>query len=128
KKVICTSIMMQSTNQQCNALQSAIGLFLHASGKPETVWEMLSHIGVSISLDTINHTITNLSKESIDNMRTLGCTFLTSYAYDNLDTSLKHLVPTIEQPKKSLVHLTMGMMLRLNHGVTLEDLNCSDEL
>jgi hypothetical protein len=60
-------------------------------------------------------------------MRELGKTFLTSYAYDNLDIDLKHSVPTLEKSQETLIHLTSGTMLPL-HEITLDDLNCASQL
>lgn len=99
---------MHSTNQECNSLQSIIGVFLHACNTPDAVLELLAHLGVSISLSTISNAISNLSKESSSDVRKLGRTLLTLYAYDNLDVDLKHLVPTVENPLNTLVHLTTG--------------------
>ena len=119
---------MQSSNQRCNALQSVFGIFLHASNTPETVRELLSRIGVSISTGAINEAVSSLSKEAEAEVRRLGRTQLASYAYDNLDIDLKHSVPTVEKPHDTLIHLTTGTMLPLYHGVSLQDLDCSDIL
>ena len=119
---------MQSSNKRCNALQSVFGIFLHASNTPETVRELLSRIGVSISPNAINEAVSSLSKEAEAEVRRLGHTQLVSYAYDNLDIDLKHSVPTVENPQDTLIHLTTGTMLPLYHGVSLRDLDCSDIL
>jgi len=119
--------MMQSSNQHCNTLQSILGIFLHCWNAPEAVRECLTHMGISISVSAINSAVTNLSKQSKAEMWHLGESFLTSYAYDNLDINLKHSIPTIEKLQDTLIHLTSGTMLPLNHRVTLEDLNCSEE-
>ena len=119
---------MQSSNQRCNALQSTFGIFLHASNTPETVRQLLSQIGVSISPTTINKAVSHLSKEAEVEIQRLGRTQLASYAYDNLDLDLKHSVPTVEKPHDTLIHLTTGTMLPLYHGVSLQDLDCSDIL
>ena len=120
--------MMHSTNQLCNALQSIIGVFLHACNTPEGVLELLAHLGVSIAPSTIVNAVSNLSKESSTAIRKLGGTLLTLYAYDNLDVDFKHLVPTIENPQNTLVHLTTGSLLPLIHDVTLDDLDCAEFL
>ena len=119
---------MQSTNQRCNALQTSIGLFLHACSTPEEVIEFLAHTGLSISATAINDAVTNLSKESAWKRRRTGQTLRTAYAVDNVDIELKHLVPTVDNPDEALIHLTSGTMLPLNHGVTATDLKCSEEL
>ena len=125
KQVLCLSVMMHSTNQQCNTLQSIVGVFLHACNTP---LELLAHLGVSISPSTIRDAVGNLSKVSGNEIRKLGRTLLTLYAYDNLNVDLKHLVPTLENPLNTLVHLTTGSMLPVIHDVSLDDLNCSDFL
>ena len=119
---------MHSTNQRCNSLQSIIGVFLHACNTPDAVLELLAHLGVSISPSTISTAVSNLSKESSSNIQKLGRTLLTLYAYDNLDVDLKHLVPTVENPLNTLVHLTTGSMLPVIHDITLDDLNCAEFL
>ena len=119
--------MLQSSNQNCNALQSIIGVFLKSCNAPETVCEFLAHAGLSLSTTSINNAVTNLSREADSKIRELGTSFLTSYAYDNLDIDLKHSVPTLENSQETLIHLTSGTMLPL-HDVALDDLNCSDQL
>ena len=119
---------MQSTNQRCNALQTSIGLFLHACSAPEEVTEFLAHTGLSISTTAINDAVTSLSKQSAWKRRKTGQTLCTAYAVDNVDIELKHLVPTVDNPDEALVHLTSGTMLPLYHGVKASDLECSEEL
>ncbi|KAG6908018.1 hypothetical protein DXG01_006485 [Tephrocybe rancida] len=128
KKIVCISIMMQSSNQKCNALQSLLGIFLHACNVPQTVVELMAHLGVSISTTAINLAVASLSKESTHELKKLGRTLLTSYAYDNVDMDLKHTVPTLEKPGATLIHLTSATLIPLEHGITKEDLNCSKEL
>ncbi|KDQ27260.1 hypothetical protein PLEOSDRAFT_1024528, partial [Pleurotus ostreatus PC15] len=113
RKVVMTSIMLQSTNQYCNALQSMMGIFLHSCNAPKDIIEVLARIGVSISTTSINDAITNLSKESSTALRRLGKTLTTSFAYDNVDIELKHTVPTLEKPHETLVHLTSGTFIPL---------------
>ena len=118
---------MYSTNRLCNSLQSMVGVFLHASNAPETIINLLSHMGVSVAAKTVTRAIKNLSKEAHTEIRTLGQMFLTSYAYDNLDIDLKHSVPTDEKPQDTLIHITSGTLLPL-YDVSREDLDCSEEL
>ena len=118
---------MQSTNRSCNTLQSALGIFLHSCGTPETVRELLAHMGLSISTTSINEAISNLSKEAIAETHKIGKSLLTIYAYDNLDIDLKHSTPTVENSAETLIHITSGTLFPLYH-VTTEDLDCSDEL
>jgi hypothetical protein len=128
KQVLCLSIMMHGTNQWCNLLQSILGVFLHMCNTPDTVLELPAHLGVSILPSTISNAVLNLSKESSSDIQKLGRTLLTLYAYDNLNVDLKNLVPTIENPLNTLVHLMTGSMLPVIHDITLDDLNCAEFL
>lgn len=125
---MCLTIMMQSTDQRCNALQTSIGLFMHGCNTLETVVEFLAHTGISISTTAINDAVTNLSKESAWKRRKTGQTLRTGYGVDNVDIELKHIVPTVDNPEDALVHLTSGTMLPLYHGVEAADLQCSSYL
>ncbi|KIK72316.1 hypothetical protein PAXRUDRAFT_111408, partial [Paxillus rubicundulus Ve08.2h10] len=53
---------------------------------------------------------------------------LASYAYNNFDVDLKSQVLTVEKSNDSLKHLTSGLLFPLVHGVTIDDLKCSEEL
>ncbi|KAK7692967.1 hypothetical protein QCA50_004608 [Cerrena zonata] len=126
--VTCLSILMQSTNQHCNALQCIVGLFLHTCHVPQAAINLLARMGCSISMSSINNAVTSLSKESAAVIEKIGQSLLTSFVYDNIDPDIRRLVPTIENPHNTLIHLTAGMVVPLQHGVTREDLNCSQEL
>ena len=52
KKVVMISILMQGTNQKCNALESVFGIFLHSCNTPQKVIDMLAHMGITISVET----------------------------------------------------------------------------
>ncbi|KAG2111453.1 hypothetical protein DEU56DRAFT_920025 [Suillus clintonianus] len=128
KKVVILSIMMQSTNHKSNALQSILGIFLQSMHTPQHVVDTLTRIGISISTDSIHSAIKSLSIESQNTMRDLGRSLLASYAYDNFDVDIKTHVPSAEKSNESLKHLTSGLMFPLQHGVTIDDLKCSEEL
>ncbi|KIJ12627.1 hypothetical protein PAXINDRAFT_82532, partial [Paxillus involutus ATCC 200175] len=76
----------------------------------------------------INCAIRSLSAESQQNLHVLGQSLLASYAYDNFDVNLKLHVPTAEKSNDSLKHLTSGLLFPLVHGITTNDLRCSEEL
>ncbi|KAI6011403.1 hypothetical protein BKA83DRAFT_4502458 [Pisolithus microcarpus] len=128
KKVVVMSILMQSMNQKANALQSILGIFFQSTHTPQKVIDTLAHVGISISTETVNGAIRSLSAESQNHLRSLGQSLLASYAYDNFDVDLKPHVPTVEKSHDSLKHLTSGMIFPLGHGVTTDDLRCSEEL
>ncbi|KIL55118.1 hypothetical protein M378DRAFT_91384, partial [Amanita muscaria Koide BX008] len=128
KKVVIFSMLMQSSNQKTNALETIIGVFLHACKTPEKVIEALSRLGISISINAIHSAITSLSAESANNLRKLGQTHLVAYAYDNFDVDLKTSIPTAQRSTTTLKHLTSAIVFPLEHGITLEDMKCSEEL
>jgi hypothetical protein len=119
---------MQSTNRRSNALQSILGIFLQSTHTPQKVIDTLSRIGISISTDSINAAIRSLSAESQNTLRSIGKSLLASYTYDNFDVDLKSQVPQAEKSHESLKHLTSGLLFPLEHGVTTDDLKCSEEL
>ena len=120
--------MMHSSNRQCNAFQSAVGVFLQSCNAPETLRELLAHMGVSVAMTTINSAIKSLSKQADVAIRDLGQSLLVSYAYDNLDVDLKHSVPTAENPQDTLAHLSTITMLPYHPSIKLESLSYSQEL
>ncbi|KZP32766.1 hypothetical protein FIBSPDRAFT_907052 [Athelia psychrophila] len=121
-------IMMQGTNQRCNALESVFGVFLHSTNTPQKVIDALAHMGVSISVDAIHNAVRALSIETHATIREMGRTLLVVYAYDNFDIDFKTHKPTFEKTKDTLTHLTSSTLIGLEHGVTKEDLRCSDML
>ncbi|KAJ7200531.1 hypothetical protein GGX14DRAFT_571939 [Mycena pura] len=128
KKVVIISILMQSTNQQSNMLESVIGIFLHASNTPSKVIETLARMGISISVDSIHNAVHSLSQETHERLRAMGRSLLVSYAYDNFDINFPNVVPTVEKTTDTLTHMTSGGLIYLEHGVKEDDLKCSNEL
>jgi hypothetical protein len=121
-------MLMQSTNKETNALESIIGIFLHSCKAPQKVIDTLARMGISISMSAIHQAVTSLSAESAEALHRLGQTLLVVYAYDNFDVNLKASIPTAERTADTLKHSTSAVMLPLQHGVTHEDMRCSEEL
>lgn len=120
---------MQSTNQRCNSLQALVGVFLQSCNTSEQTRNFLAHIGVSVSVMTINQAMKNLSQEARREIQRLGATLLTSYAYDNLDIDLVHSTSTLENTTKdTLVHLTTASMFPLHLNTQKSDLDFSERL
>ncbi|KAI0083688.1 hypothetical protein BDY19DRAFT_899903 [Irpex rosettiformis] len=125
---LVTGDLAHARYQKCNALQSAMGIFLHSCNTPEKVIKVLARMGISVSLTSIHRAIHSLKSACFDDIRSLGRTLLASYAYDNFDVKFSTGIPTVDGPRETLVHLTSATLLRLDHGVTVDDLRCSDEL
>ncbi|KAG2344671.1 hypothetical protein BDR05DRAFT_975433 [Suillus weaverae] len=128
KKVVILSILMQSSNQNSNALQSIFRIFLQSMHTPQRVIETLSRMGISVSVHAINAAITSLSAESHRAIRALGQTLLAAYAYDNFDIDMKKTVHMVAESEDTLIHLTSGLLFPLQHSVLCEDLRCSSTL
>ncbi|KDQ62451.1 hypothetical protein JAAARDRAFT_121422, partial [Jaapia argillacea MUCL 33604] len=126
--VTMISIAANSTNQLWNTFQTLNGGYMHACNTPESVIGYQSKIGLSISPSAINDLVTSLGREASYSIQKLGWTLLTSYAYDNFDVEIKHSVPTVDKAQETLLHLTSGTLILLEHGVTIDDLCCSKEL
>jgi hypothetical protein len=87
----------------------------------------LARLGISVAISTIETATSSLSKEAFTEMRRLGASFETAYAYDNLDLDIKPVTPTWQHTaKESLSHLTTAAMFPLNHGIRAQDLEYSD--
>jgi hypothetical protein len=85
-------------------------------------------MGLSVSMDSIHSAVASLSQKSFRTLRNMGQTLLVGYAYDNFDIDFKTNVPSIEKSGDTLTHLTSGTIIHLDHGITLDDLKCSQEL
>src|SRR6267378_7364892 len=95
---------------------------LQSAHTPQKVIETFAHMGLSVSLSSINTGIQSLSQASSNMVKTLGHTMLASYAYDNFDVDLKTSDQWVEKTNDSLKHLTSGILFPLQHGTTMEDL------
>ncbi|KIK82495.1 hypothetical protein PAXRUDRAFT_153708, partial [Paxillus rubicundulus Ve08.2h10] len=126
KKVVIFSIVMQCTNQNANALQSILGIYLQSSHAPQKVIDTLACIGISISSEMINAAVRSLSLESQHSLHDLGQSLLASYAFNTFDVDLKSQAPTAEKTTTLLKHLTFGLMFPLDHSVTSDDIICSE--
>lgn len=114
-------------NQKCNALQVLVGLFLHSCNAPEVVVTTLSHMGVSVSAQTINNTVKSLSPDASKELQKVAHTMLASFAFDNLDMNFAQGTATLETSHPTLTHVTTATVITLQN-VTQEDLSCALEL
>ncbi|KAI0632072.1 hypothetical protein C8Q77DRAFT_1060511 [Trametes polyzona] len=123
------SILTQSRDPRCNALQSTLGVFFHSCNAPERLVKVMTKVGISISVASVRRAVLSMSDKTGDKIESFGRSLLVSYAFDNLDILMKALVPTVDDPHaRGMLHLASGTLLRLDHGVTLEDLRCADIL
>ncbi|KAI6094283.1 hypothetical protein EDD16DRAFT_1503407, partial [Pisolithus croceorrhizus] len=128
KKVIILSILVHNTNQKANYLQCMLGIFLQSVHTPQKVVKTLAHMGLLISVTSISSVIQSLSRESNCTIKSLGCMMLAAYAYDNFDIDLKTSDQRVKKSNNTLKHLTSGLLFPLQHGISLDDLCCSQFL
>ncbi|KAI0695888.1 hypothetical protein BC835DRAFT_1414574 [Cytidiella melzeri] len=128
KKVLISSILMQGRSQKANWLQSMCGIFLHAIHAPQKLVDSLAHMGISISQTAIHRSLHSLGIHITSDAKEVGQTLSAAYAYDNLDIEFKSSVPTVEKPGETLKHFTTSMVFPLQHGITANDLRCSQYL
>lgn len=119
---------MFTTNQRCNPLASIMGMFFHSTSTPELVVEVFAHSGLSVSLTAIHKMIDSLSKSAGEKLRALARTKVLGFAWDNVDIDFKSWQPVVEKPGTTLKHATSALAFPLEHGVTAEDLRCSETL
>lgn len=119
---------MHSWNWKVNAFETTMGLFLHSCRTPKKVIDILAHLRISISVNSIHNAVGSLSAESADHIWALGQSLLIAWAYDNFDVDLKSSVPTIQNSGATLHHLTLAILYPLQHDVQPDDLKCSEEL
>ncbi|KAI6012050.1 hypothetical protein EDC04DRAFT_2870957 [Pisolithus marmoratus] len=105
-----------------------LGIFLQSAHTPQKVVKTLAHMGLLISVTSINSAILSLSRESSHTIKSLGHTMLTTYAYDSFDVDLKTSDQQVEKSNDTLKHLTSGLLFPLQHGTSLDDLHCSQFL
>ncbi|KAH6879605.1 hypothetical protein BKA70DRAFT_1127264 [Coprinopsis sp. MPI-PUGE-AT-0042] len=122
KKLVCLSIAAQSSNQNCNAFQSSVGIFLHASGAPQAPIEFLSRIGVSIASKTIDSAVTSLSEQRDASAKLAGKSKRTLISFDNLDCDFKRATPTANRNEDTLDHFTTATTFPVHPDVPDEAL------
>ncbi|KAI0072064.1 hypothetical protein K474DRAFT_1678964 [Panus rudis PR-1116 ss-1] len=105
-----------------------MGLFLHSTSAPELVVEVMAHAGLSISLTAIHNMVNSLSTCASERLRELAKSRTMAFAYDNFDMDFKSYSPTVGKPGATLLHATSALAFPLAHGVTADDLKCSQQL
>ncbi|KAF9565290.1 hypothetical protein CPC08DRAFT_617048, partial [Agrocybe pediades] len=127
KSIVCISIFLQSSNRECNYLQSILGLFYHSASVPEKAIEVLAHAGLSISLTSIHRAVKSLSQDAATKLKASIRTLQTSLAYDNFDMHFKTSQPTIEHGS-TFVSATSATAIPLFDVTDPNTLKCSNEL
>ncbi|OBZ72547.1 hypothetical protein A0H81_07974 [Grifola frondosa] len=99
KTTVVISILMQSTNQQCNMLSSVIGIFLHSCNTPEKVVKTLAHMGIH----SRRHPFSFIECKSYRETRTV----LRSICIQQLRCEVEHTCTNSRKVNENLLHLPL---------------------
>ena len=114
-------------NENCNYLQSILGVFVHSANVPQRVIEVLAHAGLSISIKSIQRAVKSMSADSAHRIKESLRTLKVSIAYDNFDINFKTSEPTLTH-QSSFVSATSATAIPLVGVEDIEVLWCSDDL
>ena len=114
-------------NENCNYLQSILGVFVHSANVPQRVIEVLAHAGLSISIKSIQRAVKSMSADSAHRIKESLRTLKVSIAYDNFDINFKTSEPTLTH-QSSFVSATSATAIPLVGVDDIEVLRCSDDL
>jgi hypothetical protein len=114
-------------NTNCNHLQSILGIFVHSANVPQRVIEVLAHVGLSISIKSIQRAVKSMSTDSANRIRGSLRSLKVAMAYDNFDINFKTSEPTLTH-QTTFVSATSATAIPLVGVEDLEVLRCSDDL
>ncbi|KAF9122644.1 hypothetical protein BG015_005493, partial [Linnemannia schmuckeri] len=73
-----------------NAFQTVMGLFLHSTGCPKRVVEVLSGLGLSVSYSQVQNVLRSLTKDAQEQIKEAVKKFEWYVVYDNINIANKH--------------------------------------
>ena len=99
-------------NENCNYLQSILGVFVHSANVPQRVIEVLAHAGLSISIKSIQRAVKSMSADSAHRIKESLRSLKVGIAYDNFDINFKTSEPTLTH-QSSFVSATSATAIPL---------------
>ncbi|KAH9014974.1 hypothetical protein EDB85DRAFT_2076409 [Lactarius pseudohatsudake] len=127
KCVICISIVLQSANENCNHLQSILGIFIHSANVPQHIAKVLAHAGLTISIKSIQRAVKSMSIDSARKIMTGLRSLKMAVAYNNFDINFKMSEPTLAH-QSSFVSATSATAVPLVSVDNINALRCSKAL
>ncbi|KAF8316520.1 uncharacterized protein EI90DRAFT_3134333 [Cantharellus anzutake] len=94
KGVVIMSIIMNSSNNHCNALQVKNSFYLAASNASKSVCQWATHAGLAVSLSSANNLRASLIRNQRILNKGLGHTRIVNLAYDNCNFKFSVGQPT----------------------------------
>ncbi|KZV83225.1 hypothetical protein EXIGLDRAFT_569792, partial [Exidia glandulosa HHB12029] len=119
KVVTMFGIAQQGTNQRCNALQANMGVFLRLTRAPDILIQVLNHIGISVSNESIDRACASLNRACVARLAALGATLLAQLAYDNYNFMQRVAVPTLDD-QSAFISATSALLI-LSHPSILRE-------
>lgn len=123
KTIMIICMCTNSINQNCNALQVLIHLFLASVNTPERVIKWASHSGICMSAQSGLRMVASLSKEAMLRIKDMCVRFAMAITYDNLEFTFNHPETTIHN-QHSLHSVVTAFFSQTLH-VAREALRCS---
>jgi hypothetical protein len=65
-------MLFKARNKNLRAVQTVIGVYLHANGVPTQVITLLSQYGISVGLDSLETIMESLDKDQVERLKALG--------------------------------------------------------
>ncbi|KAF9915470.1 hypothetical protein FBU30_001945, partial [Linnemannia zychae] len=84
------AMLLFMTSQKCNAFQTVMGVFLHCTGCPTRVLDVLSSIGLSVSDYQVRKVLGNMTKDALEQVRKAVLCNDWFLVYDNINIAMKH--------------------------------------
>ncbi|KAG0290966.1 hypothetical protein BGZ98_003215 [Dissophora globulifera] len=84
------AMLMFMSSQKVNAFQTVMGLFLHCTGCPKRVLEILSGLGLSISYSQVQNGLRSLTKDAREQVKEAVKNHDWYIVYDNINIANKH--------------------------------------
>ncbi|KAF9899125.1 hypothetical protein EC991_009576 [Linnemannia zychae] len=84
------AMLLFMTSQKCNAFQTVMGVFLHCTGCPTRVLDVLSSLGLSVSDDQVRKALANMTTDAMDQVRKAVLENDWFIVYDNINIAMKH--------------------------------------
>ena len=69
---LALNMLFKARNKDLRAVQTVIGVYLHANGVPTQVITLLSQYGISVGLDALETITESLAKDQVERLKALG--------------------------------------------------------
>ena len=71
-QTLALNMLFKASNKNLRAVQTVIGVYLHANKVPTQVITLLSQYGISVGLDSLKTIMESLTKDQVERLKALG--------------------------------------------------------